>query len=78
MPENFVPTATQDAILDALAGKALRTDALAARVDCDRRTLFKPNGIKELVQAGWVRHHRRLGYYRPDDPPPELEGDEGT
>jgi hypothetical protein len=71
----FAPTDFQEAILEALEGKALRTDALAAKVG-DRRRLFRhPGGIKELIEQGLVKHHDRLGYYRPDAPPPELEGD---
>lgn len=71
----FSPTPLQDDILDALAGKALRTDALAAKCDTDRRNLFRPGGLKELQAAGWVAHHKRYGFYRPDDPPPEIVGD---
>lgn len=68
----FVPTPFQADILAALEGKGLRTDALAAKVG-DRRRLFKdPGGIPELQEQGLVSHHRRVGYYRPDFPPPEL------
>lgn len=71
--ERFLPTPFQQAILDALDGKALRTDALAAVVG-DRPRLFRPKGgIKELQEHGMVAHHQRRGYYRPDAPPPELE-----
>jgi len=67
----FVATPFQRGILDALAHKALRTDDLAGEVG-DRRRLFKNGGIKELMEQGLVAHHKRLGYYRPDAPPPEL------
>lgn len=68
----FVPTAFQQDILKALDGKALRTDALAAKVG-DRRRLFKdPGGLPELQEHGLVSHNRRVGYYRPDSLPPEL------
>jgi len=70
--EPFVPTAYQEAILDALEGKALRTDALAAKVG-DRSRLFRnPGGLKELQEQGLVSHHSRRGYFRPDAPPEEL------
>lgn len=73
--EIFVPDPFQTAILTALEGKALRTDALASVVG-DRSRLFrKPTGgIPELRKEGLVDHHSRLGYYRPDAPPPELAG----
>lgn len=71
VPDSFIPSQTQELILDALAGKALRTDQIANLCDIDRRTLFKPGGLKELQDVGLVAWHRRLGYYRPDDPPPD-------
>jgi len=68
----FVPTAFQLAILDALDGRALRTDALGAEVG-DRGRLFRrPGGLPELREQGLVDNHPRLGYYRPDAPPPPL------
>lgn len=74
-PQPFVPTPFQQDILDALEGKALRTDALAAKVG-DRSRLFRhPGGLKELQEQGLVAHHKRLGFYRPDAPPEELEGE---
>ncbi len=71
-PPAFVQTAYQDAIMDALDGVALRTDPLGAAVG-DRSRLFKPGGLSELRKAGRVAHHPRLGFYRPDRLPPELE-----
>ncbi len=69
----FVPNAFQTAILEALDGKALRTDPLGAAVG-DRGRLFKkPGGIQELKDNGLVDNHPRVGYYRPDSPPPDLE-----
>lgn len=68
----FVPTQFQQDILEALSGRALRTDALAAKVG-NRRGLFKdPGGVPELIEEGLVSHHKRLGYYRPDKPPADL------
>lgn len=71
--EPFVPTPYQEAILVALEGKALRTDALANVVG-DRSRLFRhPGGLRELQAHGLVAHHKRLGFYRPDVPPEALE-----
>jgi hypothetical protein len=70
--EVFVPNAFQEAILSALEGKALRTDALGAAAG-DRSRLFRnPGGLKELQEQGLVQHHKRLGFYRPDCPPEDL------
>jgi hypothetical protein len=63
----FIPTDAQQAILDALAGRALTTDALAAAADVDRRTVFRV--LPELRERDLVRHTPRLGYWRPDLPP---------
>jgi hypothetical protein len=71
--EGFVPTPFQQEILDALEGRALRTEGLASAVGCDRRSLFrKPGGISELQEHGYVKTHKRMGYYRPDSPPEEI------
>jgi len=71
--EPFVPNALQGGILDALEFRALRTDALLSVVAADRSRLYKrPGGIHELREHGFVGLHPRLGYYRPDAPPPEL------
>jgi hypothetical protein len=67
----FIPRRFQRAILDALDGVALRTDALGAKVG-DRGRLFKRNGIKELREQGLVDRHPSVGFYRPDAPPPEF------
>ncbi len=72
----FVATPFQEAILRALDGKALRTDALGARVG-DRGRLYKPGGLRELQERGMVCNHPRLGHYRPDVPPPQLAEAEG-
>lgn len=70
----FIPNPFQQAILDALEGKALRTDALGAAVG-DRARLYRPNGLRELRDHGLVAHHERLGFFRPDAPPDELAGE---
>jgi hypothetical protein len=71
-PARFEPNEFQLDILGALEGRILTTDALAAAVKEDRRRLYKPGGLKELVEQGWVKNRPREGYYRPDAPPAEL------
>lgn len=67
----FVPNAFQQGILAALNGVGLRTDALASRVGSGSRSrLFERDGLPELQEEGLVCHHKRIGYYRPDAPPP--------
>ncbi len=75
-PPDFVPTAFQEAVLAALEGRALRNDALAREVG-ERSRLFRhPGGLRELRERGWVAHHPRMGFYRPDAPPEQLRTDE--
>lgn len=52
----------------------MRTAALAKAVGCSEPQLFKKpkGGIEELKTHGLVAHHERLGFYRPDAPPPDL------
>ena len=47
-------------------------DALGAAVG-DRSRLYKPGGLKELREQGMVDHNARLGFFRPDCPPQDLE-----
>jgi hypothetical protein len=70
--EHFTPSDYQLRLLTVLEGRALRTDALAQATREDRTKLFRPGGLKELQEAGLVRHVKEYGYYRPDCPPPEL------
>jgi len=75
--DTFVPTAAQKRVLDVLEKRALTTDALSAKAKVPRRSLFrsgeKVGVLTELVSQGLVKHHRRVGYYRPDVPPLELQ-----
>lgn len=71
----WVPSAFQKAILAALAGKALKMTLLGAAV-ADARRLKDSRALPELVERGLVELHPRLGYYRPDAPPPELAGED--
>lgn len=67
----FVPTHLQRQILDALNGRGLRKDLLAAEVCAgDAPRLYKPGGLKELKDLGLVENKRGVGYYRTDAPPP--------
>lgn len=71
-PTPFEPNEMQDAILEALDGKALRTDDLAAKAGYERRRLFKkPGGLAQLQEQGLVANDPARGYYRPDAPPPD-------
>lgn len=72
----FVPTPFQKGILQALSGQARRTDDLAHKVGNRRKLFIHPGGLRELQEQGLVGHHKRLGYYRPDAPPPVLNGTE--
>jgi hypothetical protein len=72
-PPAFIPNDFQEAILNALEGKALRARALGREVGDTRRLYRHPGGIKELEEQDWVRVHPRLGYYRPDAAPAELQ-----
>ena len=57
-------------ILRCLEGRAMTADDLCIELDCDRRTLYRPGGIKGLVSKGFVLKDRKVGgYYRPDFPP---------
>ncbi len=69
--EAFVPNDFQREILNALDGRALKKQALAIEVCAGEGSrLYRPGGIKELMNGGHVVNKRRLGYYRPDRPPP--------
>jgi hypothetical protein len=66
----FEPTDYQVRILEALEFRALRTDALAAALEGDRRRLFRrPGGLHDLREAGLIALDPRRGYYRPDAAP---------
>lgn len=68
----FVPNAVQKVILQALDGKALRSTVLAEMVGDSGRLFRKNGGMQELRDRGLVDWHARLGFFRPDAPPPEL------
>jgi hypothetical protein len=71
----FVPTPFQRGILDALNGKALRTDPLGKKVGNRRKLFNDPGGLPELQEEGLVGHHPRIGFYSTANPPPELAGE---
>jgi hypothetical protein len=66
----FVPTPLQGKILEALTKTIMQTKDLAKACKCDGPRLFKPGGVKELMDVGLVAHRNGVGYYRPDKPPP--------
>jgi hypothetical protein len=72
----FFPTPTQKAILKALDGKAMNSTQLGNVIGNKSQVYQKPGGIDELIKNEKVKHTRRLGYFRPDALPPELEGGE--
>jgi hypothetical protein len=62
-------TDPQKKILQALDGKALGVEALAAECDVDTPTLYK-QGLKTVLETqGRVKHKHGLGWYRTDRPP---------
>ena len=68
--ETFVPNDFQNSILQALDGVALKKQDLANKV-CggEGSRLYKPGGIKELMERKLVTNKPRLGYFRPSNPP---------
>jgi hypothetical protein len=68
----WIPTATQQTILDALEGRGLRTDDLAHAVGSRSQLYRRPGGLPELQDRGIVKHHPKVGFYRPDAPPEVL------
>jgi hypothetical protein len=66
----WVPSSVQLAILQALEGKIMTADALAATIGCDRTTLYTGGAIQQLMDRGFVKNSRKLGgYYRPSHLP---------
>ncbi len=71
----------QGEIMKALDGRGLTKENLAAEVskgDSSRMYDKKRNGkvvkkgeLQELMDVGYVKNKRRVGYYRPDRPPTE-------
>jgi hypothetical protein len=68
----FVHTPLQKEILRVLRGRALRQTQLELELRTNRRQLQRKTGLGDLRERGEVLHHDRLGYYRPDAPPPVL------
>jgi hypothetical protein len=70
-PPPFVPLPFQRRILNELKYKSLTADRLQEHLACDRKSLYV-RGLRELTRHGLVVPSRRIGYYRPDFPPPEF------
>jgi hypothetical protein len=70
-PKPFVRTVRQRQILDMLDGKSKKLAQLADRLKVKESTL-SGRDLKELREQGLIDHSKRIGYYRPDAPPPEL------
>lgn len=71
LPPAFVPNERQKAILELLNGRAKKLDQLALALGVAGETL-SGRYLNELKAQGKVIHNRRIGYYRPDSPPPGL------
>ncbi len=72
-PTLIVPTPFQRNILRALDGRALKKLQLAAEVcggEDNGNILYRPGGLRELMDRGVVAMKRGVGFYRPDKPPP--------
>jgi hypothetical protein len=69
----FLPTDRQKRILDMLDGETKKLAQLADTLKVRPSTL-SGRDLKELRDQELVRHDKRIGYYRPDAPPPELSG----
>lgn len=68
----FVPTPLQRRVLDALKGRSLTKDALAAELGVDPSQLHR-DALRQLMDTGVelvCNKLRGVGYYRPDAPPP--------
>jgi hypothetical protein len=63
-------TGAQLQILRALAAGPKTADKLAAALRCDRRTLWKPGWLPELLDRGEVVKYGRAGYHLPTQLPP--------
>ncbi len=68
--KKHVLTAVQVSIMKALDGRALKKEQLAAECKIDPSRLYKPGGIKELMDLEKVDNKRGVGYFRLDAPPP--------
>jgi hypothetical protein len=67
----FLPTERQLRILDLLNGRAKKLAQLANALGVRESTL-SGRDLKELKERGRIRHNKRVGYWRPDAPPPHL------
>ena len=70
----FSPTRWQVRILRELDGSALTKKELAQAIGMKHpRQLYRPGYLRELMAQDRVKNDPKLGYYRPDAPPPELD-----
>ncbi len=71
-PPSLILNDTCLAILNALNGKSMSVQELANKVTGGETTRLYRDGMKTtLVARGLIIHDRKIGYYRPDAPPPE-------
>lgn len=80
IPKSFHPTLRQQVVLSALDGKAMKVTTLAFATKINRRHLYDRGAqrgvLSDLRDRNLIVLHNRLGYYRPDSPPPELKESE--
>ncbi len=65
----FVANDLQLSIMAALAGQEMGIEQLAETVGCETARMYKPGGLTELRDAGFVNHKPSVGFYLPGDPP---------
>lgn len=75
--EPLVLDARQKRILEVLAGKALRAQAIADACGFEKNKLYQKRAdgsqpLSELVDHRLVIKDRKVGFYRPDAPPPNV------
>ena len=71
-PEQLILNNTCLGILNALDGKAMRVQQLADAVTESETTRLYRDGLLKILKAnGKIVHDPKIGYYRPDAPPPE-------
>lgn len=66
----FVPSDSDQCILEALEGKSLRTAQLEKASGLDHATLFRRLKVLRVLNPPLVLYDAMRGYYRPDAPPP--------
>ncbi len=74
---DLVLSPLQEEILRVLNGKGMRVETLAKACGVAKNKLYRKDHagkqpLKELIELGCVIKDRKIGYYRPDAPPPQV------